>query len=767
MGSKRRRVVPGSIFVRRTWVAASVMKLFFIAASASAQTAPVAPAAPAAPVQTNPSGEQSAAGAGGAVTLNSVEVTANRRREPAREVPMKVDSLSADALQKAGATKLSDYIATEPGVGFNSAGGPGQATISMRGVTAGKDVGPTVGVYVDDVPLGSNTVSGGGASLAFDMALLDLNHIELLFGPQGTLYGAGAMGGLLKYVTNQPDTESFSGNVGTTMSSTWHGGFNNTVNAVINLPIKTDVAALRIAAFNTHDAGYVDAVGAAGGSRINKNDTTGLRASLLVTPTSKLTFRLTATVQNINASGQNYVNYDMNGQPVYGRLTRQLDQAEPYHQSNQFFTANAEYDFGWARLNAISAYQSLRTVSNADFTSFYVPILAAGGVNASTVGARSDVNTNKVTQEFRLTSPGNRTIEWVAGAYYDHERSSQQQVYNATLVGGFTPPPLENLGYSTTYQEIAGYGDITYNVTSRVALTAGVRIAHNSQDYRQNTSGLLVPMPLSSPGESSDTSKTYMFTASYKLTPTSNVYARAASGYRPGGPNSMAVSAVTGTLVSGSPTFKPDTLWNYELGYKADLFDKRLSVALSAYDIEWRNIQQYGAIDGVGQLVNAGNARIKGLELSGAVRATSALSFNASMAAIRAYLTDGSAEVGSRTGDLLPNTPKFAASIGATYRFQLAGNPASASISERFVGERHSSFSGSTGTPDFVLPSYAVTDLQLGVDLRYASLSFFVRNLFNRNGLLSANTNFVPLGGSALVSVIQPRTIGMQVSVPF
>ncbi|WP_241293563.1 TonB-dependent receptor [Burkholderia stabilis] len=778
MGSNKDRFAAAPTLFRRTLVAVSVMRMFVAAAGAHAQDVPAQtgtqpPAAVTAQQGVAPEAERDKAananGAkrGAAVTLNSVEVTANRRREPAREVPMKVETLSSDALQKSGATKLSDYLSTQPGVGFDSGGGPGQETISMRGVTAGKDVGPTVGVYVDDTPIGSNTVSGGGAGLALDMGLLDLNHIEILFGPQGTLYGAGAMGGLLKYVTNQPDTESFFGSAATTFSTTWHGGLNNTTNVVLNLPLKRDVAALRIAAFNNRDGGYIDAKGAAAGTRINANDTTGVRASLLVTPTRKLTFRFTATLQNINSDGQNYVDYGMNGQPAYGALTKLQEAQEPYHQSNQFYTANAEYDFGWARLNAISAYQSLRTSTTLDFTPFYAPILAARGLDVGTLTPSSNVGTNKVTQELRLTSPGNRTLEWVAGLYYDHEHSNTVQAYRATGAGGASLGDLEKLGYAGSYKEFAAYGDVTYNVTPRIALTAGMRIAHNSQDYRQETSGLLVPAPLSAPGASSDTSKTYMFTVSYKLTPTSNVYARAASGYRPGGPNSMAVSAVTGQLIAGNPVYKPDTLWNYEIGYKADLLDNRVSVALSAYDIEWHGIQQYGAVDGVAQLVNAGNARIRGLEASGVVRPTSALSFNASLSAIDAYLTEGAPSVGSHAGDRLPNTAKFAASLGAAWRFQLGPWPAVASANERFVGERHSSFAGSAGSPDFVLPAYAVTDLQLGVDLRRANLSFFVRNLFNREGLLSANTSYVPLGGNVWASVIQPRTVGVQLSAPF
>lgn len=650
---------------------------------------------------------------------------------------------------------------------FDSGGGPGQGTLAIRGITTGEDVGPTVGVYVDDAPVGSSTVYGGGAGLALDMGLLDLNHIEILFGPQGTLYGAGAMGGLLKYVTNQPDTEYFSGQVGTSFSSTWHGGLNNTTNAILNIPLKQDVAAVRLSVFNNHDGGYVDAVGGDAGSRINKGDTTGMRASVLVTPTNKLTFRFTATIQDINNDGLDLVDYGMNGRPVFGDLKRNLYSSEAYHQSIQFYTADAEYDFGWARLNAISSYQTLYVNSPRDVTPFYQPIFAGQGQNFSAVRLANAIGTNKTTQELRLTSPGNQRVEWVAGLYYDHEHSDQNELLQAAPAGGNAFRPLEAIGIGTSYEEFAAYGDLTYNVTSRIALTAGVRVAHNEQTYDQNTSGPLVGNPATLPGSSADTSKTYMFTAAYKLTPTSNVYARIASGYRPGGPNALAISPITGMTIPGQPTFQPDTLWNYELGYKADLLDKRLSIAVAAYDIEWHSIQAFSAVEGFQQLVNAGDARVKGLELSGAFRPTPSWTFTAAMSATDAYLTSGDSGTGSKAGDPLPNTARFSATASANYNFQVGSHRASVGVDEQYVGMRHSSFASETTTPDFKLPAYAVTNLQAGIDFTHFNVSFFVRNLFNREALLSASTSYVPLGGDVLATVIQPRTIGVQLTAPF
>lgn len=700
-------------------------------------------------------------------TLNTVVVTATRRREPAREVPMQINVVSAEELQKGGAKTMSDFLSSEPGVDLNTAGGSGSGQISMRGVTTGEQTGPTVGVYVDDVAFGGSTVFSQGATFALDMSLLDLNHIEILRGPQGTLYGAGAMGGLLKYVTNEPDSGEFSGRASAGLSVTKHGGVNNSANAVLNLPLKTDVAAARISMFSQHDAGYVDAVGPQAGSRIDRGDTYGARASFLLTPTNQLTLRLTALTQNINRNAPNYVAYGKNGQPVDGDLTTRLFTTEPFHQNVQLYSAGVEYEFGWARANSITSYQSMRSDAPQDLSVVYVPLLNGIGLNVSSVAAKNVATTNKFTQEFRLTSPGNRTLEWLAGVFYTRERSDASQGLITTLPNGTVGPNLSALEAPSTYSEYAAYGDLTYHLTPRLSLTGGLRVARNTQEYQQTTFGALAGPTQTITAPSSDTSKTYMLTANYALTKDSNVYLRAASGYRPGGPNALLVDPVTGLPSSGNPTFRPDTLWTYEAGYKADLLDKRMSVAMTVYDIEWKNIQQFGAVNGVNQVLNAGDARIRGLELSSAFRPNRHWNLGLSVSLIDAKLTTGNVNTGTNAGDPLPNSARVAATLSASYVFAVNGYPAYAGVSQRFVGSRHAGFGSNTGRPDYPLPGYAMTDLQAGLDFKKFSLAFYVRNLFDRRALLAAGTSLVPMGGPALVSVAQPRTIGATLTVPF
>lgn len=183
--------------------------------------------------------------------------------------------------------------------------------------------------------------------------------------------------------------------------------------------------------------------------------------------------------------------------------------------------------------------------------------------------------------------------------------------------------------------------------------------------------------------------------------------------------------------------------------------------------IEWKNIQQLGTVDGVNQVVNAGDARIKGLEFSGTFRPDRHWNFSANLSLIDAHLTTGSASAGTTAGEPLPNSAKVAATLSGTYLFTIDGHASYAGVIQRFVGRRHSGFDASSGRPDYPLPGYAITDLQAGVDFGKCSLAFYVRNLFDRRALMAAGTSLIPLGGPALVSMIQPRTIGATLNIPF
>lgn len=715
----------------------------------------------------NPSAEHNEAGGDAVKALDTVLVSAMRRREPVREVPMQVNVVSADHLDRAGAKTLQDYLGNEPGVDVKSTGGPGIGTLAIRGVSTGAQTISTVGVYIDEVAFGSSTAVANGAQMALDMGLLDLDHLELLRGPQGTLYGASAMGGLLKYVTREPDAGEFSGKASLSIAGTRGGGLSHTLGAVINAPLKEDVAGLRVSAFTNHAGGSVDAVGPVTRSDNDRGDTTGARASLLLTPTAKLKLRFTGLTQKIRRDGTDFVDYDAStGRPIEGDGRRRLYAAEPYDVKISLLSSDVEYDMGWARLNWILSRQWVDSTAVTDMSAGFVPLLGSMGLSVASTPARVSVSLDKTTQEFRLTSRTDRQFEWLLGFYYDRENSSNRQRAATVLPDGTAGPDLLTAEVPASYRETAAYGDLTWKFSRNLSVTGGLRIAKNRQHYTQTTGGLLVASGPPIVASSSDSSRTWLLTARYNLDATSSVYARAASGYRPGGPNAVLRDPVTGNP-QGPLNFQPDTLTSYELGYKADLLDKRLSIEAAAYRLDWKDIQQYLSINGVATVVNAGAAKVQGAELTLAWRPDEHWVLSGNAAWIDAKLTEDAPGLEATAGARLPVSARFAASLNANYTFRLGDRPSYVGASFRYVGNRTSGFPGSTGSPLYVMPAYSITDLQAGIEFQHFSLALFARNVFDKRAQQGALDTINALGGPMWVSQSLPRTVGATLTLPF
>ncbi len=699
---------------------------------------------------------QASPSAGGAAEQRAsatVFVTATRRREPAREVPMQLDVLSVDGIERSGAKTLTDYLSDQPGVDVKTTGGAGTGAINIRGVSTGDQTISTVSTYIDDVAVGSSSAYAAGATTALDMSLLDLHHIELLRGPQGTLYGAGAMGGLLKYVTKQPLTDEFSGELSVGLTQTRGGASGNTEAAVLNVPIREDVAAFRVSAFRDRVGGFIDAGGPVTKSNINGGDSTGARLSVLVEPSKQLSVRLTATEQEIKRDGADYVDYNIaTGRRANPSFGRKLRVEEPYSVKANVFTGDIEYNFGWGRFNSISSSQHSHFRQQSDYSYVYGPL-----VGLDSVIANIHASVKKETQEFRLTSQTGGQFEWLAGAFYDHEVGGNHQTDT-----GATDGDLLFADLPSTYRETALYGNATWNASKRFAVTVGMRYAKNRQTFAEIGGGMLVGGQFDLHGRSEETSKTYLATAKYALTPTSNVYVRAASGYRPGGPNAV-VLGPDGQPVAPT-TFKHDSLWSYEAGYKADLLDKTLSIQSALYLIRWDQIQQFFAVNGVNVVVNGGKASSQGVELSAKYKAAEHLSLSAGLAYNDAHLTEDAPGL-ARSGARLPNAAHVAANLGANYGFSLGGREAYVGLSQRLVSGRNAGFDGSDALPNYKLPGYGLTDVQAGIDLGRYQIALFIRNLFDKRAQLGAETNLVAAGAGGPVMVNEARPISFGVTV--
>ncbi|MCX2865479.1 TonB-dependent receptor [Paucibacter sp. PLA-PC-4] len=692
-------------------------------------------------------------------TLDTVMVSASRRREPVREVPLKVDVLQTEALERGGARELRDYVADQPGVTL-SRGGAFSGALSIRGLATASVGASSVGVYIDDVATGSSAPYGMGATTPLDMGLLDLKHIEILRGPQGTLYGAGSMGGLIKYVTNEPDTGEFSGSVRLAASSTRYGGMGHTVNGVVNVPIKMDVAAVRVAAYRTRFGGYDDAIGLAAEKNVNRSVATGARISTLLTPSRNLSMRLTATTQEEERSGNDYEDFSpATGQFPSGERRRLLNASEPSGSRTHLLGLDVEYDMGWARLNAITSVQDVTLRGKADGPSL-LPLVRTADPGANAVWADSHGEQHRVSQEFRLTSRASRDIEWLAGLYINRERSKVEGGYRYSNASGPSSLNLYTTDKPAKYRDLAAYGDVTWHATPALALTAGVRVARMEQMYNSTVSGLLAGRPSSNGGESKENATTWLAAAGYKLSPDSSLYARIASGYRPGGPNALLPT----TSPAVKPMFESDSLWSYEVGYKASLLDRRLTVEAAIYDIEWSDILQPITDGGFSYFTNAGKARISGTELSLSWLPSAAWRFGGALSLIDAKLRTDATGLGGHAGDDIPSTARITASLSATHNFELGGRAAYFGVNARHVGKRNAGFPGSPVLPAYMMPSYTVLGLQTGIDFERYKLSAYVRNLNNSRGI--AALAFTSLTAAKAV-VTEPRTIGVAVNVPF
>lgn len=714
-------------------------------AQAAAQEAGTPPAA----------ADEAPPAARGAARTEVVTVTATRRREPVRDVPLRVETLGADALARSGSASLTDYVGSLPGVHVSDDGGPGLGQVEIRGVGVGSASAPTVGVYVDEVAFGSSTSLVGEAVASLDLSLLDLHHVELLRGPQGTLYGAGAMGGLLKYVTNDPDASGFSGKAGLAVRQSKNGGLGHTENAVINVPLSEGVAAMRVAAFNQHDGGYMDAIGRVTRDHVNDGNTRGARVSLLFDPSRELRVRLTATQQNIERNGSGTLQYDLvTGRPVYGDLVHKLYVDEPYKVKTGLLSGDVEYDLGWARLNVIGSAQRFRANTMLDATEIY------GFEGTNFVGLANNTRMDKRTAEVRLTSSSG-PIEWLAGFYHNKETGMRaQRLYGQAA--DLSESDLVTSDQPSRFVENAVYGDVTWNPSAQWSFTLGARAARNRQTYGTITNGVK-----DFEAGAKDSSKTYLATARYSIDKVSSVYFRAASGYRPGGPNPPAIDE-NGQVVPGAPaSFDPDTLWSYEVGYKADLLDKRLSFEAALFEIRWDKLQQPIAVGATTLTGNAGKAESKGLELALRYKVDEHFSIDGSLAWTDAKLTQDAPALGL-SGSRLPNSARLSTNLGGRYGFDVAGRAARVGLGLRQVGARNAGFdSPGTSVPNFRMGGYTMADLQAGVDVDGWEVGAFVRNLGDKRALSSADTPLTAFGAPLRVVPVTPRTIGLNVSRDF
>lgn len=712
--------------------------------------------------------------ASGGPVLQEIIVTAQKREERLMDVPASVAVLSPDTLSGQGVLQLRDFADLVPGMSVASLGA-GYSQIVMRGLTLGQNTDPlpSTVTYIDDVPYGSYVSAGSFSNFnSLDPSLTDMQRIEVLKGPQGTLYGADAIGGVLKYVTYAPTTDSFYGKVQAGTASTQDGGVSYNASASVNVPLVTDQLALRASGWYSHDGGYIDNL-ALGQNDVNRSGIYGGRLDLMYTPSDKLTIRLGGFAQDISRDGTAFADYDLSGRPLDGPLDQRRLISEPFDQHFRLASATVTYDLDWARLISISSYQTIRQDITYDISweaPLFEPSAAFYGFDNG-LGKISNPNhtsTNKFTQEVRLSSERHGSLEWIIGAFYTHEATNILEYnYFFDVAGQPTGNANADFAYSypVTFEEYAPFGTLTWHLAKKLDLSAGVRYSHSSQIVSQR---VYDTQPYETVRSSED-AVTYLADASYHFSDRAVTYLRYATGYRPGGPNFEGFNYNTGMSIS-QPPFRSDKLKTYELGFKGDTSDRRFGVEVAGFYYDWQDLQLYTFTNTFQGYTNAtGGARILGGELSITARPVSALTLAGAFTVLDARLRQAEPALGAVQDERLPNTGRYTVNLSANYVFAPEGLRPTLGANLRVVPDRNASFDNgaSVGTPQYRLPGYTAVDLQAGLTLGRVDTQLYVRNLFDTRGQLSAETYPAGFNGPVWVSLIQPRTVGITATMRF
>jgi iron complex outermembrane receptor protein len=725
-----------------------------------------------------------------------VVVTSQKRAEPLQKVPMSITAVSSDTLEERKVEDLVDVAPLVPGLSVDSAT-PGQTRITLRGINTG-GVASTVGVYVGDVPFGSSSGLANGAVLAGDFDTFDIARIEVLRGPQGTLYGASALGGVFKYIPNLPTTLGFEARLLESQETVEEGGLGYSLKGLVNVPL-SDHAALRASGFYRYDDGFIDSIGnnpiasltnpnvdivkgTIVKNNLNSFDTYGGRVAALFTPSQNLSLNLMAQTQNISSDAPNTVDGDPTTlEPVYSRPVQSRYQSQTVDTRYRIFSGTLNWDFGPASLVSVTSYGTFKQDLQLDAA--FATGLTGGPPLASVVTyyfgndttrplsavLPQTTSTDKFTQELRLLSPESDTLEWLVGGFYTHEKSRIGQEILAVEAGTDTiatdVPELAVLSLPSRYEEFALFGNATWHVTPRLDLSFGARTSRNDQVASEVADGPLVGGHVEyQEARSSESPFTYSVSPRFELAGNSFLYVRVATGFRPGGPNVLPPGAPEGTPL----TYHSDSLTSYEAGWKTSGSGGRYSLDLSAYYLDWRDIQLFAVVNGFGINGNGGTAVSKGGEFTASFLPTPDLSISLNGAYTDAYLTKNTDPVvGGLDGDPLPFVPKWSLALSADNEWKAGSRwTLYAGGAVTYVGER--TFDFETRKDDGSLRkvgSYATLGLRAGAYVGRWSFELYGRNLTDEKGIIAVDTSGDLPNGEYGLALIRPRTIGFSIGV--
>ena len=706
-----------------------------------------------------------------------IVVTASKREERLRDVPTAITAIGSDAIETLGIRDFRDYATLTPGLSQRDFGAPGTGTVILRGLNTGpQQTTNTSAFYIDDAPYSSNGFLSVGSLVTPSPDLVDVERIEVLKGPQGTLYGASNLGGLVRIITKKADTSTFAGMAQVEGETLAHGDEGWAARAAVNLPVVTDKLAIRVSGFYRKTAGFTDNV-ATGENNVNSSTIKGGRIALRATPTERLTIDVAGFYQDIEndgSSGQD--NVTGTTRPLFGKYKFSAVQGtggSTIKYRSVGGTASYETDAG--AVVAVANYVKTQSAISSDYTDIYGSYLSLIGIvppGTQTIGALGP-NMKKFSAELRFVSERIGAFEFVAGGFYTNEKSRYPFTITARNAAGTPlPTPFDILFRSTSfsnYEEYAAFGNLTFYLTDRLDVTGGIRYAKNDQNS-SGPGGILFYAPTPPTSTSfSDDATTYLATIRYRPTDNVSLYARAASGYRPGGPQTSTLLPPTAQKV-----IRADTVWNYEAGIKATALDGALSANLAVYHIDWKDIQLNTLFGGVTLQGNAGSAKVDGFELELQARPSRNFVFGANVGHTHARISKidpvAAASLGAKSGDELPLTPSWTVAAFADQKIPFSDTvKGSVGATIRLQSDMPSSYPGYALNPNIKIPSITTVDLRAGLEMSPVSFQLRVENLFDKLGYTSLATNALYAGQPVPTNatVTRPRAFILSATANF
>ncbi|MHA4837964.1 TonB-dependent receptor [Sphingopyxis sp. MSC1_008] len=686
-----------------------------------------------------------------------IVVTAQKREQRLQDVPAAVSVVDTGALAQTNQSRLRDFFSSVPGFQASpSPGGGGTQTLVIRGISSGTFSNPTVGIMIDEVPFGAAVTE---FSPEVDPA--DLERIEVLRGPQGTLYGASSLGGLVKFVTTEPSTTRVFGKVEAGINGVSHGSsVGYALRGAINLPL-AETFAIRVSGFTRKDPGYIDNP-ILGKNDVNDFSSRGGRISALWKATDNVSVKLSALFQRSIAQGQNEEvsaaglgNYQTNYILDTGRSTKNI----------RAYSAVIQADLGPINLTSVTAYSTFEATAAQDYTS--IPpwgTLAANGFGVPGAPSRYRANVKRPTQELRATFRTGPMIDWLLGGFYSDEQTFIRQAITAQAVDGTTAGTIFRYEQPINFREYAVFANPTVRLSDKFSVQFGGRYSWQTATYEAVTQsgslygGNTIVLPEL---VRRDKVFTYLVTPQYRFSSDLMLYARVATGYRPGRSNSANPNPLIPRVAA------PDRTTNYEIGVKGDLIDNMLTYDVSLYQIDWKKVQlvQIDPVSSLSFTSNAGRARSKGAEVSLTLRPGSGFNLSGWLSYNKSVLTEGvvSTAAYAPTGATLPYSPRFSANASIDKRFDISADVTGT------LGATFSHVSGREGTfvatpARAIYPAYSQFDLRAGLQYADWSLTLYARNVTDKRGLIGGGAGAYP--PSAFV-YIQPRSFGASLGKAF